>query len=111
MTQAEYDAYQARRKASGPKPEQVVCHESVAEKERETSHPESIPRRVVRITSYRRRLLDFDNLAGGCKYFLDSCKYAGLIPDDGPECITLEVSQVRVKTKAEERTELEIIKL
>lgn len=108
MTQLEYDAYQARRSASRPKPEQAVRHESVAEKAGEASHPKSIPRRVVRITSYRRRLLDFDNLAGGCKYFLDCCKYAQLIPDDRPEDIILEVSQVKVRTKTEERTEITI---
>lgn len=94
--------------ASSPKPEQVVRHEPVAKKAGEASHTKSIPCRVVRITSYRRRLLDFDNLAGGCKYFLDCCKYAQLIPDDRPQDITLKVNQVKVKTEAEERTEITI---
>lgn len=36
--------------------------------------------------------------------------YAGLLPGDRPDQITLEVSQVKVKTRIEERTELEITK-
>jgi hypothetical protein len=46
--------------------------------------------RVV-ITSSRRRLIDPDNLCP--KYFIDCLRYSGLIPDDSPEHITLEVKQ------------------
>jgi hypothetical protein len=62
---------------------------------------------LVRVTSYRRRLLDEDNLSE--KYFCDCCRYAGLIPDDAPDKTKIEVTQERVKTKAEERTVVEII--
>lgn len=58
------------------------------------------------IVSFRRRLIDPDNLCP--KYFIDCLRYAGIIPNDREEDITLQVSQVKVKTKAEERTELEI---
>src|SRR4051812_9263623 len=42
---------------------------------------------LVRITSYRRHLLDPDNLCA--KYFLDCCRYAGILRDDSPEEIEL----------------------
>lgn len=107
-TENEFNAFIARREASGAKPKPVVCDEPVAAKAGEGSYAARLPRRIVRIFSYRRRLLDFDNLTGGCKYFLDCCRYAQLIPDDRPEDITLEVRQEKVASKAEERTEIEI---
>jgi hypothetical protein len=61
---------------------------------------------LVRVVSYRRRLLDEDNLSE--KYFVDCCRYAGLIPGDGPEQTKIEVSQVKVVRKEEERTQLTI---
>lgn len=68
------------------------------------AHP---TRRVVRIVSYRYRiLLDRDNLCG--KFLLDSLRYAGLIEDDSEREIDYFISQVRVETPAEERTEIEI---
>ena len=55
------------------------------------------PRRIhVSIESYRRRLLDPDNLAGGCKAILDCLRRCDAIPDDRPEDITLETSQQKV---------------
>ena len=63
----------------------------------------------VSVVSYRRKLLDPDNLTGGCKYFIDGLRYAGLIPDDAPDKITLTVSQEKVK--ADERTEITITKV
>lgn len=89
--------------ASSPKPEQVILDEPVAEKAGETKDSAPIH---VSIRSYRRRLLDPDNACP--KYFIDCLRYSGLIPDDRPEDITLQVSQVKVKTKAEERTEITI---
>ncbi len=60
----------------------------------------------VRITSYRRRLLDPDNLTA--KWFLDACRYARLIRDDKPEDITYQVGQEKVARKEDERTEIVI---
>ena len=107
-TRADLAAYEARRKTSSPKPKPFVCPQPLATQKGEASDTASVPRRIVRIASFRRRLLDFDNLAGGCKYFLDCCKYAQLIPDDRPQDIILEVRQEKVNTKQEERTEIEI---
>jgi hypothetical protein len=61
---------------------------------------------AVRVTSYRTRLLDEDNMVE--KYHVDSCRYAGLIPGDSPDQATIKVSQVKVKTKDQCRTEIEI---
>ena len=66
-------------------------------------HPDRV---LVRVVSYRRRLLDEDNLAE--KYFVDCARYAGLISGDSPDQTKIEVSQVKVKAKEDERTELTI---
>jgi Holliday junction resolvase RusA-like endonuclease len=62
----------------------------------------------LRITRYSCRPLDCDNYAGGCKPIIDQLRYVKLIRDDSPEDIEVEFRQVKVKTKAEERTEIEI---
>lgn len=60
----------------------------------------------VCIKSYRRRLLDPDNLIG--KYFLDACRYSRIIRGDRPEDIQFQVSQEKVASKDQERTEITI---
>lgn len=47
----------------------------------------------VWIVRHGQRLLDFDNLVGGCKVLCDSLKDAGFIADDSPAHIDLHVSQ------------------
>lgn len=64
------------------------------------------PKFLVRVTSYRTRLLDEDNLAE--KYHIDTCRYAGLLPSDAPGKAQIKTSQKKVGSKAEERTEIEI---
>lgn len=61
---------------------------------------------LVRVTSFRVRLCDEDNLA--VKWFVDCVRYAGAIPDDAPEIAHIEARQFRVKTAAEERTLIEV---
>ena len=61
---------------------------------------------LVRVVSYRRRLLDEDNLAE--KYFVDCARYAGLLSGDEPSKTKIEVSQIKVKAKEDERTEITI---
>ncbi len=71
---------------------------------------ESDPGRfLVRVTSFRRRLLDEDNLCE--KFAVDCCRYAGLIPGDAPATTRIEVRQEKVGSKAEERTEVVIERL
>ena len=54
------------------------------------------------------RLLDADNFAGGCKPLIDQLRYAKLIADDDPETVEILFRQVKVETKAEEMTQIEI---
>lgn len=61
----------------------------------------------VRITRCGVRLLDADNLAGGCKWTVDALRYQGLIPEDNPQAIRLIVSQKKVK-RAETGTLIQI---
>lgn len=98
----------SRHMASGPVAEQVIRYDPVAAVQREEGDP---TRFQVRITSYRRRLLDPDNLAGGCKYFVDCCRYAKLIPDDRPQDIILDTRQEKVRRREDERTEIIIERL
>lgn len=59
---------------------------------------------TVRITSFRTRLIDERNLTD--KFLVDALKYAGLIRDDSPTWCKIEVNQVQVGIKADERTEV-----
>lgn len=46
---------------------------------------------LVCITSIRKRLLDEDNLCG--KFHTDLCRYAGIIPDDSPDKVSIKMLQ------------------
>jgi Holliday junction resolvase RusA-like endonuclease len=65
---------------------------------------------VLRVTRYATRLLDEDNLAGA-KLLVDQLRYAGIIPNDDPQCLKIILDQIKVKHKTEERTEIEIKEL
>lgn len=60
----------------------------------------------VAVTSFRCRLTDLDNLCP--KWLIDALRYRGLISDDSPEHIVLEVRQRKVAHKSEEGTLIEI---
>jgi hypothetical protein len=68
------------------------------------------PQYTLSITRYSTKTLDVDNLAGGCKPLIDQIRYAHLISDDNPESVEITFSQVKVKTQAEQRTEVTITK-
>lgn len=65
-------------------------------------------RTIVRITRFACRSIDFDNGAGGCKALVDAMRYENLIKDDAPEFIDFQFRQVRVKTRKEQGTLIEI---
>ena len=48
---------------------------------------------TLTIISYRKKLLDYDNLIGGCKQLLDACSDEKLIWDDAPKYLDLKVEQ------------------
>lgn len=62
--------------------------------------------RVI-ITRFAPRLLDADNLAGGCKGLIDAVRRAHLIPDDDPRSIAIEFRQQQC-SRIDQRTEIEI---
>ncbi len=66
------------------------------------------PRTALIITRHAVRLLDADNYAGGCKPLIDQLRYAHLIEDDDPETIEITFRQAKCKTKAEEKTTIQI---
>lgn len=97
---------QNRGSASGAKPQQPVRDVPLAENKGEARNK---GRFQVSIVSFRRRLMDPDNLCG--KYFLDQCRYDGHIPDDTAAVIGYSISQTKVFRKQDERTEIEITPL
>ena len=64
---------------------------------------------LVRLTSFRKRLLDEDNLC--CKYLVDLCRYAGALSSDAPGTAKIEVTQEKVGSKEPERTVIEIFRI
>lgn len=69
-----------------------------------------LERAKVRFERYGVKLLDEDNLTGGCKMILDSLKALGLIEDDSPGHVTLTVVQKQT-TKDKIRTVIHIEEL
>ena len=111
LTQAEYAAWLRRRienhhKTPGPEPEQIVCNGPLGP---EANQGANATRFIVRVVSYRSRLLDQDNLCP--KYFIDGLRYAALLPDDRPEQVSIQTTQVKVSSTLEERTEITITPL
>ena len=49
------------------------------------------------IISYRKKLLDYDNLVGGCKQLIDACSEEKFIFDDAPKYLDLKVEQHKSK--------------
>jgi hypothetical protein len=83
--------------------------ESVAEVGREIGHESTGDNRHrVRIVSRRVRLCDPDNLVGGVKHLVDALRIAGIIPEDDPKSISLEVSQEKVASYKNEETWVEV---
>jgi len=62
----------------------------------------------IKITSYRSRLLDFDNLVGGTKLLVDGLRDAGVIEDDSPKKLIWELPEQFIVPKDERRTVIEL---
>lgn len=63
----------------------------------------------VRVTSFRRNLLDEDNLCE--KYHVDLCRYAGALPGDGPTTTTIKVCQEKVGSTDPEYVRIEVFEV
>lgn len=90
----------------GPDSKQGADHVGVAKASGKNPDP---VRRLVRITTCRRRLLDDDNPFP--KYFVDALRYAGILFDDSPAWAQIEVVQKLVRGWDAERTEIEVFDL
>lgn len=88
---------------SSTKPQRAPSYEPMGKEEGKSGHANRL---LVRVTSFRRRLLDFDNLIP--KYFVDCLRYCDILSDDTEAEIDLRIAQKKVKAKEEERTEIEI---
>jgi hypothetical protein len=64
---------------------------------------------LVRVTSFRKRLLDEDNLCE--KYLVDLLRYAGVIPGDEADKAKIKVRQVKVGKAQPEKTVIEVFDL
>lgn len=89
----------------GAKPQRTVCDEPLATTQGEAKGSGRVH---VRVTSFRSRLIDPDNIAA--KYLVDCCRYAGLIVDDTAAQIEYSCSQIKCK-KGEEKTVITIGKI
>ena len=111
-TPAELNAYEQRRKinadspAQSPLVKQALWHEPLGADEREKGDTGRV---LVRFVSFRRRLIDPDNLTP--KFFCDCLRYGGFIKDDTAEDVEIQTSQIKVHFKWDERTEITIEKL
>lgn len=102
------DAFYARHahahaQTSNPILERDSRDGALVTRETERGHP---VRFHVVVTSFRRRLLDEDNLCE--KYVVDCCRYSGLVSFDSPETTRITVSQQKVTREEDERTEVTI---
>lgn len=95
--------YYADNSRQAAKLESDSCHAPLEAKEVQRSDGK---RFLVSVTSFRKRLIDPDNLAA--KYHLDLCRYSGALPDDSPDHIEFKVSQQKVNKGEAERTEITI---
>lgn len=81
-----------------------VRHDPLAKVKTEKGNPSLV---LVRVTSYRRRLLDEDNLIP--KWHIDFLRQAGVLADDSPAHCHIETRQVKVNSKDKEHTVLEVL--
>jgi hypothetical protein len=97
----------AVRAAPGAVAKRDVGHAPVLKTQTQAAYPGRVR---LCVTSFRcGTQLDQDNICP--KYFIDCCRYAGLIRDDCPGTVALEVKEVRVSTKKEEGCLIEIFPL
>ncbi len=91
------------RSRSNAKPEPVACDAALGASQVQKGTGAKF---LVRLRSFRRRLLDEDNLVG--KFHTDLCRYASIIPDDAPGIAEIKVSQTKVGSKEKEFVRIEI---
>lgn len=86
-------------------PERALCDGPLAARKGKSA---SAGRIVLSYTSYRQRLLDIDNLAGGTKFLTDALRYCGALQDDTEDKVDLRFAQKKVAKKTQEKTLIEL---
>lgn len=90
------------RQTPASKPKCAIQYAALAKEEGKGKDARRI---IVRITDYRCRLLDPDDICP--KYHIDACRYAQLLYGDSEKEINYErPRQIQVETKEEEKTEI-----
>ncbi len=107
LTQKQYETLKNRIERANS---ELKCDKQVRPLGEKKTETKDFRRDVVRIKSFRTRLLDRDNLWGGVKIHVDCLKELNLIKDDSEFQIDLIVTQEKVFSKKEERVEIEIFK-
>lgn len=90
-----------RGETPAPELERHLRNGPLAAGKAQDGHPSRVS---VLVTSFRRRLLDEDNLAE--KYHVDCCRYAGLLAGDEASRAQITTRQEKVRSKEDERTEI-----
>jgi len=93
----------SQRTLQNPKPEPSQVEALATSDEGKGS---GTTRPIVRVTSFRCRLLDRSNLWGGWKGLEDCLVASGLIAGDSEKDADIQVTQIRVSHRFEERTEI-----
>lgn len=96
----------ARNSGKVAKLERGARHAPLEEEEVQGSTSQ---RFLVRVVSYRKRLLDEDNLCE--KYHVDLCRYAGILFGDEAGTTKIETSQVKIGKGKEEKVRIEIYQI
>jgi hypothetical protein len=77
--------------------------------EKKTVQRRAGPQFLIRVTSFRKRLIDEDNLAE--KYHIDLCRYAGIIPGDEAHQTKIETAQRKIEKGETEKILIEVFAL
>lgn len=64
---------------------------------------------LVRVTSFRRKLIDEDNLCE--KYHVDLCRYSGALFGDEAGTTKIETSQIKIGKEEKERVLIQIFRI
>lgn len=104
---AKHQAKHGKNKDNNPNKggelERLPCH--VVQGKNEVQ--KALPRVDIKLTHYRRRLLDVDNFC--TKWLIDGIVKDGILPDDSPkEVRRVTHEQVKIETWDTERIEIEL---
>jgi len=109
-TQDDLKAFLKRRASAGVRlpPAEPERQDAPTLEQTVQGETKSAGRPVVRFIFHRQKLLDRDNAFAGVKDLLDGLRHASLIQGDTESEIDLQVEQVKVAHRKEQKTVVEI---